>query len=49
LSDGLITGLAAYFPTQTPRPGIPGDPVHGIVKDLTDEQLRFLAVYLQSL
>lgn len=112
LGDALIAGLAAYFPSQTPRPGIPGDPVqiqagrelfnrsdresgipscaqchregaagagtvprlagqlapylgrqmhvirskfrdsatmHGIVKDLTDEQLRFLAVYLQSL
>ena len=112
LSDGLVAALAAYFATQTPRPGIPGNPIqvqagqelfnrrgrdipipscaqchqesatgkgavprlagqlapyltrqmqvirakwraspmmHGIVKDLTDEELRSLAIYLQSL
>ena len=110
LSDRLVTALAAYYSTQTSRPGIPGDPIqiqagqalfnrrdqgvrscsqchgegatgagkvprlagqlapylmrqmhvihsklrdsetmHGILKDLDDEQLRSLAIYLQSL
>ena len=112
LTDRLVAALAGYFATQTPRPGIPGDPVqiqvgralfnrgdrehgiascaqchgegatgagkvprlagqlapyltrqmhviqsefrdsktmHGIVKELNNEELHSLSIYLQSL